>query len=357
VKVSASAQYPDKQNPAFALVITIEDTGIGIPKDGGESVFASFEQLGREKNTQYGGTGLGLSITKRLVQMMNGQIYLRDKFGPGALFEVIIRNIQVASADLDQTAIKNISLSREEEQAVLFDPANILIADDVPYNRELLKGFLLKYNFTFFEAADGREALRILEMEKIDLILMDIKMPELDGKEAAEFIRGNLKTKDIPMIAITASAMKESEEKLKNIFDAYLTKPIGTTILLQGLKKFIPFTKLSVWDRKNDKRKIFTGRLEPKIIANLPQLIAEILEKLNPTWEQLRKSVKFRQAKEFAHAVGSLADEYKVSFLKDWSTGLEKEINSFNKEKIQNFLETFGLLISELKIMSRKKNK
>lgn len=223
----------DKMN----LLIEIEDTGIGILEAEQQRIFNPFIQQEGQNSRRYGGSGLGLSITKRLVEMMNGTIILESKPGFGSTFKVYLKQIQIASSP------KNISEEIIDISKLSFQPSKILLAEDVESNRKVVKGFLRKYDITVIEAENGIIALEKLNESKFDLILMDIQMPEMDGKEASMRIKSNPEFKDIPIIILTADAMIEHLPDYKAISDGFLTKPITRIDLVSELAKFLPHKK------------------------------------------------------------------------------------------------------------------
>jgi len=233
--------------------LEVKDTGVGIPEDQQELIFENFRQQDGQATRKYGGTGLGLAITKRLVELMNGEISVESEVGRGSLFRVVFSETEVAE-DYDITE----NFPESAEIHIRFEPAMILLVDDVHYNRELVKGYLEETPFSIIEAENGDEALALLgirEDENLphsslltpyaslpDLILMDLRMPGKSGYEVTDIIKNDDRLKQIPVIAVTASAMKETEEKVKLLCDGYVRKPFGKTELISELKKHLPHT-------------------------------------------------------------------------------------------------------------------
>jgi len=218
------------------LIIAVEDTGIGISDDAKDKIFEPFIQQKGQSIRLYGGTGLGLTITKRLVEMMNGEIFLESVVGKGSCFQIRFHNVSVGET-LEKTAVKKHSDSLNFE----FDGAVILIADDVEMNRFLIKAFFRNTDIRTIEAENGEEAVLFARQNKPNLILMDIRMPVMDGYEALAKIKANEDMKHIPVVALTASAMKEDHEKaMQSGFDGYLIKPVRCADLFYELSRFIP---------------------------------------------------------------------------------------------------------------------
>lgn len=219
------------------LKFYVKDTGIGIPKDKQEVIFNAFEQADDMITKDYGGTGLGLTITKRLVELMKGEIGLSSEINMGSTFYFTIPYQPVSK------------LRVKEEQGLAFAEKNkkehtILIVEDEIINQQLIKSLLVKFGFDIFIAENGQEAVSIYKNNPIiDLILMDIKLPNMDGFEAMNIIRGIERRQNrtkVPIIALTAYASKEDiESGLNKGFDDYITKPIEVEKLLSSIKQFL----------------------------------------------------------------------------------------------------------------------
>ncbi len=167
------------------LIFSVNDTGIGIPKDQRAHIFEAFRQQ-EEATLKYGGTGLGLAITKRLVGLMNGEVSVGGEVGKGSTFQIKLRSVAVALV-VESTGVK----SAHSLESVTFEKSSVLVVDDVMTNRALVKGYLGPCGIKVMEAANGREAVDITRQHQPDLVLMDMKMPEMDGYEATRIIKGD----------------------------------------------------------------------------------------------------------------------------------------------------------------------
>lgn len=219
------------------LQFYIKDTGIGIPKEKQESIFNAFEQADLAITKKYGGTGLGLTITRKLIELMGGTIRLESKLKQGSTFYFTIPykpTIPPEEKDMNQVnSWKNPSKQK-----------TILLAEDDLLNQSFLQSILKKYNYNVLLANNGQEAIRVFrENPSIDIILMDIKMPKVDGYKALAEIRKIEKQdqrKSIPIFALTAYAMNEDVRKgLGSGFDEYITKPFDTKKLVQILEFYL----------------------------------------------------------------------------------------------------------------------
>ncbi len=239
IKLSANYRYPDDiHHSTLDFIFSVEDTGRGIPEDQLDSIFEAFYQVKEQKFSQFGGTGLGLAITSRLIEMMDGEISVISELGKGSVFNIILKNVEVASAE----ALKSQRQKQIDFTSVQFEKSTILVADDIEYNRKLMKCFFEDYDFTMVEAENGMEVIEKAREYHPQLILLDMKMPETDGYETAGFLKKDEALKDIPVIAVTASAMKDDECAIDSLCDSHLKKPVSRTDLISEVMKFLPHT-------------------------------------------------------------------------------------------------------------------
>lgn len=220
------------------LTFEVKDTGIGIGKDQQEKIFQAFEQSDGCNVTS--GTGLGLAITSRLVEMMNGQIAVESELEKGSIFTVQLFGLKKASFDL----LEEGKHRPFDFNSIIFDAGTILIADDMACNREILAALLGKQKFEFLYSRNGKEVIEQARKNKPDLIFLDMKMPVMDGYEASSILKRDDATKDIPIIAVTASALKQCEELITKTCDGYLRKPLLKQALFRETMKFLPYTQV-----------------------------------------------------------------------------------------------------------------
>lgn len=220
VSISIEKCELKKEKENVDLIVIVKDTGIGIPVDQQEFVFDPFNQQTGQNVVKYGGTGLGLSITKKLVERMGGNINLESEVGKGSTFRINLPNIPVLDIDVEAKH------KAFDTSTVLFEPGTVLIVDDNDENRNLIIDLLENSHLTLLQAINGKEAVEMAKKYIPDLILMDLRMPVMDGYEATKILIDDKLTKSIPVIAVTAS-IKSSKERdhIKKVFDEYLFKP------------------------------------------------------------------------------------------------------------------------------------
>ncbi len=213
----------------IALHFTVEDTGIGIPADKQHLIFESFTQADGSTTRKYGGSGLGLAICVRMVELMDGHIWVESRPGAGSAFH-FTAVFGAAPADAaDTPALAGPMTVR---------PLRVLLAEDNPVNRLLAVKLLEKAGHCVTTAVDGREALDRLAASAFDVVLMDVQMPELNGFETTAAIRAGERTtgRHQFIVAMTAHALVGDRERcLEAGMDAYVSKPISQTTLMAVL--------------------------------------------------------------------------------------------------------------------------
>jgi PAS domain S-box-containing protein len=221
------------QTPIYCLEFVVQDTGVGIAPTDWEKIFDPFQQAERRDNV--GGTGLGLAITKRLVDIMYGTITVDSIMNKGTTFTVSLPGVRQV---VEETGREAPAPSPVEEQ-LSFGGATVLLVEDNASNREVVRAFMIPHQIEVLEAEHGQAALDLLKQRQPDLILMDIQMPVLDGCAAAEVIKAEPQWQTIPVVALTAYAMKEQQARFRTVFDAYLSKPLSKPKLLEILAQFL----------------------------------------------------------------------------------------------------------------------
>lgn len=214
------------------LRFEVRDTGVGIPADRLEAIFHPFEQAG-EALHRIGGTGLGLSISRQYVRLMGGEIQVASRVGEGSTFWF---ELELSAAAADSAAGDEVPAAERLIAGYEGERKTVLVVDDIAENRAVAIDMLTQIGFVMAEAANGRDALDQAQAIRPDLILMDIVMPEMDGIESTRRLRQLPSLKEVPIIAISASASAEQEERyLAAGMNAFLPKPIEFSRLLDQM--------------------------------------------------------------------------------------------------------------------------
>ena len=333
------------------LIISIEDTGIGIPKEQQELIFEAFSQQEGQIEKKYGGTGLGLTISKKLVEAMGGSITLTSEVGKGSTFKIVLPNIQVANADdvkHDETAF--------DITNVQFKPATILIADDNEENRKLLIDLFEKTEITTIEAENGKVALEKAIEHKPNVILMDLRMPIMNGYEATKRIRQIREIGTTPIIAISASSKIVLKEQFSlTLFNDFLLKPIDVSALVNTLNKYIE-SKLNITPPKKNNG-INTTALNTLSHKELQKLLMAMEQELFPVYETALKNQQIEQIELFGDELKRVGTQTEQSYLVKLGNDIAVFADSFDIEQLMIALNQFQEFIEHLKAqMEVKKN-
>lgn len=329
------------------LVFEVKDSGIGIPYEQQELIFQPFKQQEEQNTRKYGGTGLGLTITKRLVEMMNGKILLESEPGKGSSFKVIINSIDVAAVEIEDKNSDSMSFASQ----IKFLPAKVLIADDVELNLRVLREYLSNYNFELLEAKNGAEVYDKAVEYNPDLILMDIQMPIMDGFEANKRIKKNHDIKHIPIIALTAHAMAADREKIINLMEGYVSKPIDKDLLVEEIAKHLRYEETEQQISKKKKTTIL--ELASEFFSNddnadKKEFISILTNETYRKWKEVEENHLMDEIEEFGEQLMKLGLNNKAEFLVKYGNSLIKNCQTFNIESLMNELSLFPEIIKSL---------
>jgi len=232
IHVSVESQNCD----SVMLRFSVSDTGTGIPEDKIDFIFEKFTQADASNTRRFGGTGLGLAISKQLVQMMDGNIGVISKVGEGSEFWFTVKLEKQSKAKWVEKSEKD-NLIQTNTNVL-----KILLVEDDMLNQEVVQSMIINLEFDVDTVNNGAEAIKALETQSYDLVLMDIQMPEMDGLEATKIIRSpesKVTNKDIPIIALTAHAIEGDRERfIKAGMDDYISKPVTLKAVEELLDKW-----------------------------------------------------------------------------------------------------------------------
>ncbi|NET71034.1 MAG: PAS domain S-box protein [Sphaerospermopsis sp. SIO1G2] len=321
------------------LEISVQDTGIGISREQRNSIFEAFIQSSGKNDRKYGGTGLGLTITKRLMNMMGGIITLRSELGKGSTFTFVFPAISPANELQELTP--ELSLDDDLNQ---FQASTILAVDDIASNRNLISAYFCKTHHQVIIAENGQQAVDLLKNIQPDLILMDLKMPIMDGKEASKYLKKNEKTKHIPIIILTASSHPQDIYELEQVCQSFLSKPISLIKLVREFKKYLPLAKddnLSIHKQLESSEKIDLESQLPNTPVNLPELLVKLKQQEEITWPSLIKTLKMREIKQFISLLAGWSQEHQCDILLNYVHHLQTALNKFDMDEIPMLIEKF----------------
>ena len=234
--VNLQAHLLERDEHNCLIRFEISDTGIGLSAEQISRLFQSFEQADASTTRKFGGTGLGLSISKQLAEMMGGNVGVDSEPGQGSTFWATVR-VGIAPAMNGQD---NESTDAQAGQPLQLGGLRILLAEDNLLNQQIARELLEEHGVIVSVANNGREAINQLEGSRFDCVLMDVRMPEMDGLEATELIRANPDWREIPIIAMTANARTEDRRDcLAAGMNDFISKPVDPEQFFSILQKWL----------------------------------------------------------------------------------------------------------------------
>ncbi|HHL32416.1 MAG TPA: response regulator, partial [Oceanospirillales bacterium] len=337
----AKIENIDPEQQKLCLLMEVEDTGIGIEKSQLNSIFDVFAQQKNQDKNKYKGTGLGLSICKKLVENMHGTITVSSDIDKGSCFTVRLPDIKIFSTENDDSK-HLVKLHNPNVDKITFNKAAILITDDIAYNRELIIQMFADTNVEILSAENGLQAVNLVKTTAIDLIIMDIRMPVMDGYEASQLIH-KINPK-IPIIALTASTLESNDNYDSTLFRAYIRKPIQKHDLFETLIKFLPYQ-----DNLKLAEPINTVSIQDNYDSiNLHKLIILLEDSASELWQTASNSNHFNDIKRFAQELESIHKTVALTQLQKYILQLNKYIEIYDITGIQHSLELFPGLKQEI---------
>ncbi len=232
VEIRVLERKPDR----IQLKYEVSDTGIGIPEEEIKDIFEPFKQVDNKHINQHEGTGLGLAICKELVELMGGEIRVESELGQGTSF-FFTTEFKIPS--IDEVVVQKKKDIAETDISYIFDHLRglrVLLVDDNEINQDVLKSIIEEVGMLTTVVSSGECAIEKVRNQEFDIVLMDIRMPGMDGYEATAEIRKMKTSKELPVIAVTASASPDEKIRCReSSIDDYITKPINREALIRSI--------------------------------------------------------------------------------------------------------------------------
>jgi len=285
--VALNVTLKSRDEHVVTLLFEVTDTGIGIAADKIDKLFQNFTQVTSSDTRIYGGTGLGLSISKQLVELHGGTIKVESDPGKGSNFSFELTYPEGSPKRLQQK-----TLEEQKADGNILNGLRLLLVDDNDYNRMVAYETLRsKADVTIDEAVNGQQAIDMLKLNNYDAVLMDVRMPVMNGLDAARYIRAELPSpmNNVPIIAVTASLLQEDANQFTDAgMNDYLLKPFKAWQLIAALSKATG-RELANIKAKRENKKTTTGiAYAPDGVTNLSYLE----EFCDGDIERMRKFVK-----------------------------------------------------------------
>jgi CheY-like chemotaxis protein len=222
-----------------------------------------------------------------------------------------------------------------DDETIVFKSSKILVVDDISFNRDLIVSYLENYNFTLLEAENGEIGIAMAKKLMPDIILMDIRMPGINGYEATEILKKEKITSQIPIIALTASTMSNETEKINKLFDGYLRKPVQRNSLVTELIKYLPYENKKTKTAFNETNAINNNE-KPVDVDDLvkSEFRDEFFEKI----DELESTMIIEDLDDFVERIYIFERQKNISFLKEKADSLKRHIADFDFDMITSCL-------------------
>lgn len=340
----------DQVDEELTLQLKVIDTGIGIPQKDIHKIFEAFKQQDGQSTKKYGGTGLGLTITQRLVEMMDGTISVESTPDVGSTFSINLKHVSI----IDQNPLEQIIQTNNTPPNLncIFYNQTILLVDDHPLNHQLIQEYLQGRSLNIIEAESGEAAIKIARGYHPDLILMDLKMPGMSGYEATRILKEHPDTKDIPIVAITASAMKREQLKLEaSYFNHYILKPVDQNDLLKLLKEFLRHKTIQPNQIETSPKQLLP-KLSDDGITMLPTLLIQLNTVYQIQINNLKNTGMIDEIINLGETLKEVAINHHNPPLTQYAEKLIEHGDNFDIEQINKTLKEFDTLLNQLTLIS-----
>ncbi|MBI5540823.1 MAG: PAS domain S-box protein [Bacteroidia bacterium] len=347
IKIKLSHKF--KNASIVDISISIQDSGIGIPAEHLDKIFDNFQQQEDQDTRKYGGTGLGLAITKRLIELMNGKISLTSSINNGSNFTIVFKEVKISKQAAPEITSKIININQ-----IKFKPAKVLVIDNDPMILLMFKSFFKSSNIKIITAKSGQNANEVITKENIDLIILDILMPDMDGFETLELLRKNPMLNNIPVVSMTASStyQKFSDDKRIQLFNGQLNKPFMLEDIYIQLIKFLPFKTI------DNNELVFEKNIFSLVSKNdvnfLPEIISILEESVSPLWEELQIRLSMSKADELAKIIMKIGNKYKSQAIIAFSNEISYCVVNFDIEKLKLTLSKYPDLLKQFNTLLKK---
>ncbi|WP_430402142.1 ATP-binding protein [Fluviicola sp.] len=333
------------------LRVDVIDTGIGIPADQHDVVFDAFRQQSVYSNRLYAGAGLGLSISRRLAEKMNGRIELSSELGKGSEFSLIIPDVEICNDFIEKP---NPFLPIDH---VYFEDNLILVVDDVLSNIMAVEGLLDEMGLKIISADSGEMALETLKTIIPSLILLDIRMPNMNGYQVAEKLRLDPKFKHVPLIALTASVSAQTDQELSVHFDGFLYKPTNKAELVNMLMKYLPYKNSSSDSSAGQLDESLSLNINPEVGHKLSEILAVLNHDFLPAHSLIKDGMVLFRIEEFGVNLLEFAQKYQFEYLENYAKLLLNHVDNVNLMELSSTLSEFPLMLKKIQHLIDERNK
>ena len=359
--VTLTLKAAERKEDSILLYAEVADTGIGIKEEDMERLFESFERLDTVKNRNIEGTGLGMSITTKLLRLMDSELKVKSKYGEGSVFyfsvwQKIENPEPMGEYKSNSTSTDILHRYRESFRA---PKAHILVVDDTRMNLTVVVNLLKTTGISIDIAENGDAALKLTEQNKYDVILLDQRMPGMDGVETLKTMRAQETNKNAatPVICLTADAIRGARDRyISEGFNDYLTKPVEGEALEKMLIEYLPEEKVE----KTDGKKVSDNKIEP-VEINLQVKDNTLTDEKAKELQKIDENTRDNRNKTIVGKVNDIANPAMETLKQsgiDVSSGLDYCMNDmeFYESILSDFANDYTDKVDKLNAYKKDKN-
>ncbi len=333
------------------VTIAVEDTGIGIPKEEQERIFKGFYQVEGQDQRKYGGTGLGMTITRRLVEMMGGFITLESEVGRGSTFTVSLPNVKAVSP-------RQAKAPEELHHHIEFDDATVLVVEDDPLNRKLIEELVADTRLQIITAVNAEDGVDLALEHLPDAIVMDIHLPGMSGYDAIQQLKNDDRTDSIPIIVISAGALRQEQEKALSLgAKAFVGKPVQRRTLMQALAECLPHDTVKAADEFDpyllvDQPVAVANPFEKlcgDLLSTVPQMLDRLEHELREVWQRMEVAFSVEEAKRVGRELMDLGEAYNLEVLYAFGSDVKACIDTFQVEKLMAMIPAYDGMVKSVR--------
>ncbi len=350
-RVELRIAFKQEQKNKIVLLITVSDTGIGIPLEEQEKIFSPFSQRDNQRHAEYGGTGLGLSILQKSVELVSGQLDMKSKPGKGTSFFIKLPSIKVLDR---RSEVNEILLDSIDIKKVHFKNQKILIAENTKFTKILIQNILAEYHLDLMETEDLKETIAILRRKALDLLVIDNNLlKNIFKRHVAQQFDKIIRKKEIPVVVIVHKV--EADKELLIDYDKLVPveKPIKEASLIKALTQYLEFETAAITTTQVSKNMpIIPDNMPPERINRMVNFMR--LEFL-PKCKKIKENFILSEVEELTQQVNDIAENNNIWILNDWIKEMQQALNNFEIHKIKKQIARFPDIIKEISLILEKK--